>query len=161
MFPNSENPYWERPGDFENEDDVPANATISDFFWCDDFPHLCLLSIQPSSRFAIIRYICQETQTIHVQWFEHGKGIVLQELSHDQHIFLIDLCGIVGYSDVAGKVQVRWNVDVDIPLDVDTFVCKYVESLPLSRLKLIKAQLHARQGHMLLLRPRHRLTQPR
>ncbi|RXW18572.1 hypothetical protein EST38_g7283 [Candolleomyces aberdarensis] len=86
---------------------IPSDAKLHDFFW-----------------FAKIHWISHDTFDAHVQWFEHGIGL-LQELAHDQHLYLSNLCGDIDLKTILGKVDVHWKVPVDQwkTVGVHDFIC--------------------------------------
>ena len=67
----------------------------------------------------------------HVQWFEHGNGILLRELADERQLYLTPYCkAAVPFKGILGKVTVEWNVKPDAMKSVDFhhFICKCVVS---------------------------------
>ncbi|KAF5345158.1 hypothetical protein D9758_009647 [Tetrapyrgos nigripes] len=92
------------------DSEVPDDGCIGDYFW-----------------FAKIMYL--DEKEAHVQWFNHGSQIgIPEELSHDQELFLQELCGYLPLDIIVAKVNV-----LDSPTEVqraqlpaDHFFCRSV-----------------------------------
>ncbi|TDL19401.1 S-adenosyl-L-methionine-dependent methyltransferase [Rickenella mellea] len=69
-------------------EDTP-NAWVGDYFW-----------------FGKIISIRSDDCSAHVQWFQHGKMTMLEELAHPQELFITDICQDVKLSTVVGKAKV-------------------------------------------------------
>lgn len=46
---------------------------------------------------------------MHVQWLEHGTGILFEELAGEQQLYLCDLCDTIPLTDLVTKVRVRFG----------------------------------------------------
>lgn len=78
-------------------------------------------------------YLKPDTRHVHVQYFEHSSAILLQELGHPQHLYLLNdfPCSTVDIRDIIGKVNVRYRIfeakdDTAPDLDPFDFICKCV-----------------------------------
>ncbi|KAF8215788.1 S-adenosyl-L-methionine-dependent methyltransferase [Mycena galopus ATCC 62051] len=74
--------------------DMFADAQFADFFW-----------------FARIIHFHVDTQKVHLQWFEHGSQIVLQEMAHPQELFLTMLCEDQPMGLIVAKIPVVYSME--------------------------------------------------
>jgi len=58
-------------------------------------------------RFAKIIQINSDSQTAHVQWFEHSSKTAMGEISDAQELFLTDICDEVNLQCIVGKAKVH------------------------------------------------------
>lgn len=48
-----------------------------------------------------------EDLTAHIQWFQHGRKTVMEDLAHPQELFVTDLCDDLALVSVVGKANVK------------------------------------------------------
>ncbi|KAJ3507486.1 hypothetical protein NMY22_g16914 [Coprinellus aureogranulatus] len=112
LVPNGNHPFWEHPGKYGDPLEIPLEATIQDFFW-----------------FGRITFLDRNAHTAHLQWFEHGSGILLSELADDRQIFYTPYCeSSVAFKSIVGKVNVHWNVKSEDMKSIDfhDFICNFM-----------------------------------
>jgi len=105
------------------------SATLADYFWfvCFFLSHCSLVLFSPLDfRFAKIIYINSEEEIAHIQWFEHGSQIFMEELAHPQELFLNDLCGHIPLRTITGKVTVHYSPDYIVKPDEFFFKCVFL-----------------------------------
>ncbi|KAF8913180.1 S-adenosyl-L-methionine-dependent methyltransferase [Gymnopilus junonius] len=98
--------------------------------------------------FARIIYIMIETQTVHVQWFNHGSETVIGELANPQELFLSELCGHESLHGIVGKATVHMRPHIPSVDKPEEYFCKFMHeprlgsftSIDLERLKLFSIQ---------------------
>ena len=83
-----------------------------------------LLTYHPQYRFARILYIIIESQTAHVQWFNHGCNTIMEELAHPQELFLSHRCDTYSLHHVVGKVTVFMLPDANTIIMPEDYFCK-------------------------------------
>ncbi|KAF7347516.1 Mitogen-activated protein kinase [Mycena venus] len=74
--------------------EVPSDAVLGDFFW-----------------FARIVYFNVDNKTAHLHWLEHGSQVTLQEMAHEQELFLTSLCEDQPIGFIGGKLSVVYSMD--------------------------------------------------
>ena len=81
-------------------------------------------------RFALIRSINIDRGRVHIQWFEHGKNIVLQEFALEQELFLATgqpCSSEITFAEVIAKVDFVWDPsgrDTPTPSNYKQFFCR-------------------------------------
>jgi len=69
--------------------------------------HHCVATLIHVFRFAKIIQINSDSQTAHVQWFEHSSKTAMGEISDAQELFLTDICDEVNLQCIVGKAKVH------------------------------------------------------
>lgn len=59
-------------------------------------------------RFGEVQYFDSDREEVHLCWFDHGKKILLAEISHPQELFLQYTCDSVPVRSIVGKVKVHF-----------------------------------------------------
>lgn len=74
-----------------------------------------IAGIYMSFRFAKIHYLILDQGKAHVQWFEHARQSYLEELGHEQELFVMDICDHILFEHIIAKVRIHETPGGSVP----------------------------------------------